>query len=497
MKICVFLRIRIYLSCFNLFIANMPTSIKSEKTYVLDNYFDETTMSLHLKADRPILRKKWTPGNWQPVMDEKIISQDEIDALIQQIFDEATNEKWNYLEIDRKLSKVLQLWPYRIVIVYPPLSDATEITAVRPVKKTSIEDYNLSPEVMDLLTNQAKWILVSWAPGSWKSTFVQALVQVYHANHHIIKTIESPRDLMVDEDVVQYSFTHWTHDEVRDILLLSRPDYTVYDEVRNTPDFELYKDLRLTWIGMLWVIHATKPVDSIQRFIGSIEMWIIPQVIDTVIFIDKWKISEILQLTLTAKVPEWMQSEDLSRPVIIVNSFLTKENLYEIYTFWEQVVVMPITPEMREKTASTSWWMSSFAKEWIEKKLKTILNSDFIVKMKWAWIELYIPEFVKWKIIWKGWSAITELEKTLWMSIKVKTFDELPLLDVKTDISWWKKWWQMFIAFPNWYENTSITLLIWDSLMKYQTDRNWVIAINDRNEIRTIERRWFVVINDR
>ena len=55
----------------------------------------------------------------------------------------------------------------------------------------------------------------------------------------------------------------------------------------------------------------------------------------------------------------------------------------------------------------------------------------------------------------------------------------------------------MFIAFPNGYENTSITLLIWDSLMKYQTDRNGVIAINDRNEIRTIERRWFVVVDDR
>jgi len=475
----------------------MSETIKSEKTYVLDNYFDETTMSLHLKANRPILRKKWTPWNRNPVMDEKIITQDEMDALIQQIFDEATNEKWNYLEIDRKLSKVLQLGPYRIVIVYPPLSDATEITAVRPVKKTTIEDYDLSSEVMDLLTNHSKWILVSWAPGSWKSTFVQALVQVYHQNHHIIKTIESPRDLMVDEDVVQYSFTHWTHDEVRDILLLSRPDYTVYDEVRNTPDFELYKDLRLTWIGMLGVIHATKPVDSIQRFIGCIEMWIIPQVIDTVIFIDKWKIWEILQLTLTAKVPEWMQSEDLSRPVIIVNSFLSKQDLYEIYTFWEQVVVMPITAEMREKTAATQWWMSSFAKEWIEKKLKTILNSDFVVKMKWAGIELYIPEFVKWKIIWKWWAAITELEKTLWMSIKVKTFDELPLLDVKTDISGWKKWGQLFIAFPNGYESTTITLLVWDNLIKYQTDRNWVIAINDRNEVRTIERRWFAVVDDK
>ena len=117
--------------------------------------------------------------------------------------------------------------------------------------------------------------------------------------------------------------------------------------------------------------------------------------------------------------------------------------------------------------------------------------------MKWAGIELYIPEFVKWKIIWKWWAAITELEKTLWMSIKVRTFDELPLLDVKTDISGWKKWGQLFIAFPNGYESTTVTLLIGDNLIKYQTDRNWVIAINDRNEVRTIERRGFVVVDDK
>jgi hypothetical protein len=33
--------------------------------------------------------------------------------------------------------------------------------------------------------------------------------------------------------------------------------------------------------------------------------------------------------------------------------------------------------------------------------------------------------------------------------------------------------------------------------MKYQTDRNGVIAINDRNEVRTIERRGFVVVDDK
>jgi len=72
------------------------------------------------------------------------------------------------------------------------------------------------------------------------------MVDLYLKEDYIIKTVESPRDLLVPDSVVQYSFTYGTHDEVRDILLLSRPDYTVYDEVRNKPDFELYKDLRLT-----------------------------------------------------------------------------------------------------------------------------------------------------------------------------------------------------------------------------------------------------------
>jgi len=64
----------------------------------------------------------------------------------------------------------------------------------------------------------------------------------------ITKTLESPRDLLVSDEVVQYSFSYGSHNDLRDILLLSRPDYTVYDELRNVDDFLLFKDLRLTGI---------------------------------------------------------------------------------------------------------------------------------------------------------------------------------------------------------------------------------------------------------
>ena len=466
---------------------------------VLDKYFDETTMSLHLKVNRPILRKKWTPWNWNPVVDpNEIMTKEMFDDLIDQLFKEVETREDAFLEINRELSKVLQIGPYRIVIVYPALSDGLELTAVKPVKKMTIEEYNLDSELFDLLRNKSKGILVSWAPGSGKSTFTAALIELYHKDNHIIKTIESPRDLMLDDDIVQYSFTYWSHDEVRDILLLSRPDFTIYDEVRNKPDFELYKDLRLTGIWLVGVIHATKPVDSIQRFIGSIEMGIIPQVIDTVIFIDKGQITEVLQLELTAKVPDGMLSEELARPVIVVSSFIQKKPLYEIYTFGEQVVVMPIAYDesWAPKTVTKQQVVSWYAKEGIQRKLQQLLPCDFHLSIKWNEIDLYIPEYFKGKIIWKGGTAISNLEKEIWLAIHVKTFNELPLLDVKVDIAWGdRKNEPLIISLPENYRNKTVPLLVDDGLVYAKTDNNANIVINSKQTASLIKRKGFVVVN--
>jgi ATPase len=56
---------------------------------------------------------------------------------------------------------------------------------------------------------------------------------------------------MVPAAVSQYSFNYASHNDIRDILLLSRPDHALYDEVRNAEDFKLYADLRLTGIGLV------------------------------------------------------------------------------------------------------------------------------------------------------------------------------------------------------------------------------------------------------
>ncbi|NOZ43898.1 MAG: hypothetical protein GXP45_01915 [bacterium] len=125
-------------------------------------------------------------------------------------------------------------------------------------------------------------------------------------------------------------------------------------------------------------------------------MGIIPQVIDTVIYINAGKIEEILQLKLTVKVPEGMISADLARPVIQVSSYLTEEIKYEIYSFGEQIVVMP----MHELADIAESKINEYAQEAVQKKLSQLLDCPFLVKVKGPHdVNLYVPNEYKPRII--------------------------------------------------------------------------------------------------
>ncbi|MEK6828108.1 MAG: ATPase, T2SS/T4P/T4SS family, partial [Nanoarchaeota archaeon] len=272
-------------------------------------------------------------------------------ATVREIIEDAKLRKDGFIEIERACSTIVQLGLFRIVITRPPFSDGWEITAVRPVRKLNLSDYKLSDKLMKRVAEQAEGVLVAGAPGMGKTTFAQSLAEYYSSQDKIVKTVEAPRDLILPERITQYAISYGNAQEIHDILLLSRPDYTIFDEMRNTDDFKLFADLRLAGVGMVGVVHATSPVDAIQRFIGRVEMGVIPQVIDTVIFIKNGFINKVLSLKMTVKVPSGMTEADLARPVVVVNDFETSKLEYEIYSYGEQTVVIPVQ-EGREKSGA-------------------------------------------------------------------------------------------------------------------------------------------------
>lgn len=307
-----------------------------------EKYFDESTMSLHIKENIPLMAKRGRPGSWNlSVIGEEPMQRSEIELLVEEIIRRARGGE-GVIESERPGVMIVQLKDYRIVIVTPPVGLGYEVTITRPVTKLRIEDYNLPPRLIQRLEEKAEGILIAGAPGMGKTTFAQALAEYYARKGKIVKTVESPRDMRLPSTVAQYSKHYASSKDLHDILLLSRPDYTIFDEMRDDDDFNIYVDLRLAGIGMVGVVHAASPIDAIQRFIRRVDIGMLPSIVDTVIFIDKGRVSKVYELSLTVRLPTGLREMELARPVVEVRDFLTGELEYEVYVFGEQTVVMPV-----------------------------------------------------------------------------------------------------------------------------------------------------------
>ena len=328
-----------------LFTINIPESKeKSHDLASLDiqDYFDDFTMSVHLRGHCLPLAKKGKPGNWSL---EKINDNEMPPSLINEIANkiirQAKNDEKSFIERNESGVTVIQLQKFRIVICRPPFSNTHEITAVKPLVSLTLEDYNLSPEIFERL-DVAEGILVAGKPGAGKSTFIGALALFYLEKKKLVKTLESVRDLNVPKEVAQYAPLDGSLEKTSDILLLVRPDFTIFDEVRTEKDFKVFGDMRLAGVGLVGVVHASRAVDAVQRFIRRVELGVIPNVIDTIIFIDQGQVAEVLSLEMTVKKPTGFADRDLSRPVIEIRDFLYKDLLYEIYAFGSDVIVAPV-----------------------------------------------------------------------------------------------------------------------------------------------------------
>jgi ATPase len=306
-------------------------------------YFDGETMSVHLKEGVPPRAKKGKPGSWIYVdLDEEPLDRGELESIVDEILDIAKHDKDSFLESKGRGVTIVQMRDYRVIIAKPPFSDGYEITAVRPIKKLRLEDYNLPQTLINRFRERAEGILIAGAPGEGKSTFSQALAEFYRSLGKVVKTIESPRDLQLPPDITQYSKNYSDEREIYDIMLLSRPDYTIFDEMRTTEDFKLFIDLRLAGVGMVGVVHAARPIDAVQRFVERLELGMIPSVLDTVIFLDGGEVDKVYEVSMAARVPHGLVKEELSRPVVEVRDFFTKKVEYEFYVFGRRVFVIPV-----------------------------------------------------------------------------------------------------------------------------------------------------------
>lgn len=301
----------------------LPPAIEELKELSIEKFFTEDTLSVHLKVNVPPTAKRGSIGNQKLVkIREEVCTEEELHTITKQLIERAKRDPDSYLEIDYAGAMVFQIGLMRIAVTQPPFSDKMEITAVT-IAVVRLDDYMLGDELKNRIIEKQRG-LVAGPPGAGKSTFAAGVAEFLHQQGFIVKTMESPRDLQVSDAISQYAPLEKDMEKTADIMLLVRPDYTIYDGVRKTKDFEVFADMRMAGVGMVGVVHATRAIDAIQRLIGRVELGIIP-LVDTVVFIEKGEISKVYDIDFTVKLPHGMTEQDLARPVITVSDFETKK----------------------------------------------------------------------------------------------------------------------------------------------------------------------------
>jgi ATPase len=391
--------------------------------FPIESFFDETTMSVHLKVGTRPKAKGGELGNItygpideEPVSEEQMVQwEDDIELL-------ADVDPAGFTELREPGVTVLQVREYRVAIARPPFSDALEITAVRPIAKPSLDEYDIPEQLRERFTAQERGVLIAGAPGQGKSTFAQAVGEYLDAEGFVVKTMEQPRDLQVNDDITQYTAVDGSMEKTADALLLVRPDYTIYDEVRKTSDFSVFADMRLAGVGMIGVVHASRAIDALQRLVGRVELGLIPQVVDTIVYIEAGEVHTLYTLRTEVKVPAGMNAEDLARPVVHVEEFESGEPVFEVYTFNGQVVTVDLD-DIEDSTAESA----EGDEEAVLNAIRSVVDGDVhVVMQRTGKAIVYVERGDISRVIGNNGSQVSSIEDRLGVSLDVRTHEERP-----------------------------------------------------------------------
>jgi len=309
----------------------------------IDQFFDEHTIAVYLKERISPMAKKGTISDMKLVkIRDAPTSEYELRALAQEILERAKRDPDGFIEVEKRGITVVQIGSMRIAIARRPFSDGMEITAVRPIVDVSLKDYSKSEILTRRITSEKRGMIIVGAPGSGKTTLAQNVATYLSDTGFVVKTMEAPRELQVPDNITQYSALDGSMTNTADVLLLVRPDFVIFDELRKNEDFNVFADMRLAGIGMVGVIHANGVQDAIQRFCDRVDFSVIPQIIDTVIFVKAGVITKIYDIGFTVKVPGGMAGEVHLRPVTTVTDHETGELVLDVFRYDGETIVIPV-----------------------------------------------------------------------------------------------------------------------------------------------------------
>jgi len=286
----------------------------------IDQFFDEHTIAVYLKERVAPMAKKGSINDMKLVkIRDQPTSEYELRNLAQEILERAKRDPDGFIEVEKRGVTVVQIGSMRIAIARRPFLTAWRSPAVRPIVDVTLDNYVKSDVIKKRIVSENRGLIIAGSPGAGKTTLAQGIATFLSDNGFVVKTMEAPRELQVPDQITQYTMLDGSMANTADVLLLVRPDFVIFDELRKNEDFRGLlrhapcrprngrRDPRKQRPGRSPALSRTGWTSPSSR------RWSTPSY-----FLDKGVITKIFDVGFTIKVPEGMANEMHIRPVTTV-----------------------------------------------------------------------------------------------------------------------------------------------------------------------------------
>jgi ATPase len=155
--------------------------------------------------------------------------------------------------------------------------------------------------------------------------------------------------------------------------------------------------------------------------------------LDTIIFVREGSIKKVYELTLTVKVPSGMTEADLARPLVEVRDFESGVIEYEIYTFGDENVVVPVSK--LAKGGQIESGVHKLAQSKIMDVVRRFDPSAEVNIISDNKVQVRVSKEAAPRVIGKGGSTVSELEEMLGIKIDVEAKTPTLGKEIEFDIS--------------------------------------------------------------